>query len=457
MAKKGRNCNKGYSCKYACISRSKRCQNPVGNQGRTYIEFLMKNPDWKPTPAKASLSELHSTLSGRGIDLSSLRGNGRGRDTVEKAIAILDSGGSVDQLRQAGLLKPTKVESALARSRREVKEQRQQEANKVSQEFNLAQQRLDLIARQYGKPNTLLTRDEAKLLGVKPGPYRPQYNELAAAQSEQKRLQDEMNSLATRTRVERFQPGKPLTQAQMERELSSQELQSARSFPTQQELQQIRYTNPDRYDKLTEQINQFNNVQNQVPGLTQQEYLAINAYTRGNGYIAPNAAARGFFQDPNSESARQATTQARLTHSALGRLPAWEGVVRRDTQIPASTTYKPGDTIRFDGVTSTSRDLSGGTTSAYGAQGQTMVAPTSESTKASKYDEVAQSMGINTLPPSDRQRVRYIMEVRSGRDISRLSAASSEQEISLRHGWSGTVSRTETDANGVTNVYVTES
>lgn len=182
--------------------------------------------------------------------------------------------------------------------------------------------------------------------------------------------------------------------------------------------------------------------------LSAQEVVLMRHYT-GDGYVATNGSLRGQQFDPNSSKAQKQTLIARATNQALAKLPAFVGEVRRDTRLPKEllATYKVGDRISFNGITSTTSELSASTTNT------TQYASAEFGTKAGSYDFKAEWAGIDT---SDRGRdslpVQFRIKSKTGRDISYFSTRIGEKEVALPHGWSGKLVRIE-DRPGLMKIY----
>ncbi len=152
----------------------------------------------------------------------------------------------------------------------------------------------------------------------------------------------------------------------------------------------------------------------------------------------------------------------------LVQLPDWKGEVRRDTRLSKSQfdkEYQVGKKVKFHGVTSTTSDVTGAATAAYGDAGKKQAslakagftgANAKESSKAATYDEVAKNLGVKVLPQEDTINVEYRINVKSGKSISKLSVAPKEAEIALRHGWTGKITHTEELPGGKMRVHLEE-
>lgn len=276
-----------------------------------------------------------------------------------------------------------------------------------------------------------------------------------------------------------FRASKPLSNAQINKPLTEEEqakLGEVGRLPNhanyQREVRLIsKETDPSkRTQKLAElnrknpQVAAYEKIKKEMPDISPAEYAVMQNYTKGDGYILSNAAARGHMEDPNSDSAKAGVAQARLIHAALGKLPDWKGEVRRDSRQSKQQfeqDYQVGKKVTFHGVTSTTSDLSGKATAAYGDAGkkqsemERLGYSKKESSKASTYDQTAKKLGVKTLPQEDSVNVEYRMKVKSGKSISPLSVAPKEAEIALRHGWTGTIAKIE-EVDGKKIVYLEE-
>jgi len=212
-------------------------------------------------------------------------------------------------------------------------------------------------------------------------------------------------------------------------------------------------------EKFEQDVAAFSKAKKVAPNLSTQEFKAINHYT-GSGYVGINGALRGLQENPNSEQAQQQRVQAKVLHQALQKIPTFEGTVRRDTRIPTKDLgqYQEGRIVTFHGATSTTTDLSGKVTANYGKQSKADAlagATKNESAKASKYEELAKSAGIRSLPPEASTQVEYRIKSKSGRQIADISKAAKESEVVLPHGWQGKVTKIE-DNNGVKRIHLEE-
>lgn len=372
----------------------------------------------------------------------------------------------------------TKPDTSLAKKRRELKaarggklaestvkrNERKAQAKEAKDKFDQAQAKADLANKYYGNGKPITKTEDAKALGVKQGEILS-YDRLKQLRGERDEAKAGLDKFETR-RVETFKAGRPLSDTQINKPLSPEETARLGDLGKLPDTRAY-VKHSQQYKFAMELKNGYADAIKQAPNLSVAEYRTIRSYTKGSyykdangvvhGYVLPNAAARGLMQNPNSQTARDGVTQARLIHSALGKLPDWKGEVRRDTRLPKSQfdeEYAVGKKVRFNGTTSTTSDLTGRATSAYGGSSRND-AP-KESSKATKYDDVAKTLGVKTIPSTDAVQVEYRINVKSGKNISKLSAATAESEIALRHGWQGTVKNVETLPNGKVRVYLDE-
>lgn len=255
---------------------------------------------------------------------------------------------------------------------------------------------------------------------------------------------------AAGTGREQFTPGKAIADTEMRRTVTAQERQL---LGDRYQLKDPRQFSRDEAKQQAQaRIREYESAKKAAPGLSQSEFLAIQNYTKG-GYVGMNGAARGLQTNGRSPDAQRQRIEARLVHQALDKAPKFAGEVRRDTQIPTKDfqrDYQVGNVVRFNGVTSTTSDLSGRVTKQYGDQ----KAPDSsrgytskESVKAGSYDSNAAKQGIKVLPKSAATQVEYRIQSKSGRNISSISRASAESEVALQHGWQGRINKVESYKN----------
>ena len=415
FATKGKKCTKGTKCGGSCISAKKTCTKSMSSAQKKAHKALLRK-----------VGTVETSLAKKRREAKEARGGGLAPSTIKR-------------------------------------KERLQQAKAAKEKFDTAQAKAALAEKNYGKQ---LNTQDAKTLGIS---GRVTFGDLKRIREERDAAKAELDKFGSAIkREEKFKAGRPLSDKQINKPLSQQELDKLGDFG--------KLPNPQAYGRGTEMHSKavelqraYQEGQKAAPGLTPQEFKTIRSYTKGShyqdkdgnvhGYILSNAAARGLMKNPNSDTAKAGVTQARLVHSALGKLPDWKGEVRRDTQLPKSQftkEYQVGKKVKLNGVTSTTSDLSGKSTKAYGNQGDQKGKLAKESSKAGKYNEVAESLGIKTIPSGDSVQVEYQMNVKTGKNISQLSAAKSESEISLRHGWTGTVRKVEEIGENRFRVYLDE-
>ncbi len=260
-----------------------------------------------------------------------------------------------------------------------------------------------------------------------------------------------------------FKSGVAMSKKDLESPLSENELEIAKKDlklagdPNLARWLPKGHSQREAYDRDRDALKKAKQV---APDLTSHEFKAINNYT-GHGYVAMNGAFRGLQLDPSSENAQSQRVHAKVLHQALSKAPVFKGEVRRDTRIPTSelSNYHVGKSVEFHGVTSTSKDLTGRETANYGSQSKTDILAgktNNESSKASKYEDLAKAHGIRVLPQDASSQVEYRITTKSGRDISGISKAAKESEIALPHGFKGKITKIEDAGNGVKRVHIHE-
>jgi len=415
---KQKNCTRGTKCGGSCISASKACRKSMDPGQRKLHEALLRR-----------IGTVETSLAKKRQEAKAARGGGLSEVTTKRK----------ERLAQA------------------------QEAKTA---FELAQSKADLANKYFGKS---ISSHDAQILGVPPG-KNLNLTDVEKFRKERDTAKAKLESFGSGVKkIEKFKPGTPLSKTQIEKKLSPQELDRLGDFAVLPDPRA--YVKGSEFHSKAVELNQaYKAAKEQAPDLSIAEFRVARSYTKGSyykddkggvhGYILPNSAARGLMEDPNSELAKDGVTQARLIHSALGKLPNWQGTTRRDTQLPKTQferDYQVGKKIQLNGVTSTTADLTGSATQAYGNKGsQGAGKMAKESSKASKYDSIAQELGIKTIPTGDSIQVEYQISVRSGKDISSLSAAPKEAEIALRHGWQGTIKSIEYLNDGKVRVHLDE-
>lgn len=281
---------------------------------------------------------------------------------------------------------------------------------------------VDLVGKLYGNKNARLTPEERKRLrelGIN-DPSRTNYKDLEKARSKAFDAQERLKALqgtgtkkGDRTKISSGPMGvkeatKPLTAS--ERSAVNRELRGNREA-AQRILQQNKSDLPRN--------------------ATLQDIQAIRSYT-ADGYVGVNGAMRGLQSDPTSAKAQQQRLLARATNQAVSKMPKYSGDLRRDTRLPNSElkNYQVGNTVSFKGITSTTTDLTGGSTGSFGSA--------SPGSKAATYGTKAQRAGVKTFG-SDGQQVEFRISARNGRNIAAASGRGFEREVVLPHGWQGTV------------------
>lgn len=380
------------------------------------------------------------------------------------------------------IAKLEKKQGAIVGKENAIREERAQ-FKKAKDRHSAAHERYEALAKHRDKK--MLTGPELAQLGIsdrhKDVPNFSKKNPiddkmLSSARKERDEAKSELEKLSKgKSRTESFKTGRPLSTQQMNKPLTKEEqdrLGEIGNLPDIKELhhaarsgRRLTSGERDRLERGAAVHKAYQDAKKQIPELTPGEFAVMRNYTKGDGYILPNAASRGHMEDSNGESAKAGVAQARLIHAALGKLPDWKGEVRRDTRQSKQQfeqDYQVGKKITFHGVTSTTSDLTGKATAAYGDAGKKQASLEKqgysrgiEASKASSYDQTAKKLGVKTLPQEDSVNVEYRMKVKTGKSISPLSVAPKEAEIALRHGWTGTIAKIE-ESNGKKIVYLEE-
>ena len=455
---------KSYGCGGGCLSLAKECrkqpESAIGKQRIKRVQALSKslaagNKDTRRglgRPGQKGLdnlvNDLNSRRSAKASQLLESRRKKPANNPGEPGVKL--SAARVSRSKQSSLGK--KVVAA----------KKDAEKRKLRNAYDEAESRVKLANKYYGKGTP--SRADAEALGLKRG-ERVNATVMKRFQDERDRVRKALDKQGEPEK-RRLQPGKAISTAEMRKPLSDSEIKALG--------ERGRMPDPSKYPPGSERRKdairyrqQYAEAKKQAPGLTEAEYVTIRNYTRkagveNPGYIGSNSAARGLFKDPNTDIARRSRTDARLTDSALSKLPDFKGEVRRDTKLPTrileeyGSALKTGKAVEFKGVTSTTSDLKGSATKNYGVQTTQAGANVGkESGKASTYTDTANKLGIKTLPDEDAVRVEYRLNVTTGKNISKISVAGSEEEVALRHGWRGKVTDMRTERDRVV-VYMDE-
>ncbi len=416
--KKGKTCVKGTRCGSACISASKTCRLDMTTEQRKVHETILRK-----------VGKVDSSLAKKRREKKFARGGALAQSTLKQ-------------------------------------KERLAQAKAAKEKFDIAQAKADLANRYYGKS---VNGQDAVVLGLTQGETL-RFNQLQSIRKERDAVKAELDKFGSGIKYnEKFKPGRPLSDTQINKPLSQEEINKLGSISKLPDPRA--YASGSNQQLAAIELGKaYSEAKKEIPELTVPEFRIIRSYTKGShftdsegithGYILPNASARGLMKNPNSDIAKAGVTQARLVHSALGKLPDWQGEVRRDTTLPRSQfeqEYQIGKKVRFNGVTSTTSDLSGKATEAYGVKGKQKTGVLSKaSSKASKYDDIANELGIKSISSDDSIQIEYRMKVKSGKNISKLSAAPKESEIALRHGTTLSIRQVERLDGGKVKVYLEE-